>query len=171
MILIEDVYAPDNFEFAINFLYDMLATREEHVNISHKEMPTIIQHRNFVTSHPYKGWFLVCRMVPGELINPIGTVYLSKEDEIGIFLKKDFRGSGVGKQVLDYMYKKFEDVEEIYANISPRNSASISFFSNCGFKYYSTTKQFDDKGEMYEIVQYTYKIVNPQNFYAIVRTS
>jgi len=157
MVDFHDVYDIDHNEEFTRFLYLLLAERKPYMNISHKEMPSYTMHQNFVTSNPYKGWWVIAY---GEDL--VGSVYLGKEDNIGIFIKEQCHHMGVGTAALNFIYKTFEDVELIYANIAPLNSGSIAFFVNNGFKYQSTLKE----GE--EIIQYTYVISNPENFYSIV---
>lgn len=158
MVDFHDVYDVDYNEEFMKFLYELLGERKDYMNISHKEMPTYEQHVHFVMTKPYKGWYVISY---GEEL--IGSVYLSKDDSVGIFIKDKCIGMGVGTAALKFIYKTFDEVETIYANIAPLNSGSIAFFVNMGFKYFSMMK--DDKGH---IIQYTYEIANPENFYATV---
>ena len=66
------------------FLYGLLKERESTVNISHKKMPTYTQHIKFIESKPYSKWYII------RLGNQkIGSAYLSKQNEIGIFITKN----------------------------------------------------------------------------------
>lgn len=155
VVTFHDVYDLDWNEEFIKFLYILLEQRKPYQNISHKEMPDYYQHRNFVRSKPYKGWFVIA--YGDELV---GSVYLGKEDNVGIFLKETCVGMGVGREALKFIYNQFDDVEIIYANIAPLNSGSLCFFSNMGFKYHGILQDKDQN-----IIQYTYKILNPENLY------
>jgi hypothetical protein len=62
------------------FLYDLLLQRNPDANISHKKMPTYEEHVNFVKSSPYSKWYII--EVDGKRA---GTIYLTKQNEIGIF--------------------------------------------------------------------------------------
>jgi len=70
----------------IKFLYDLLKERDPSVNITHKKIPTYAQHKKFVISKPYSKWYIL-----EYNRKKIGSIYLSKQNEIGIFLKKEFR--------------------------------------------------------------------------------
>ena len=41
------------------FLFDLLKERDSYVNISHKKMPTYASHLKFITSKPYKKWYII----------------------------------------------------------------------------------------------------------------
>ena len=70
----------------VKFLFDLLKERNPRVNISHKKMPTYNQHRKFIKSKPYSKWYIILKSK-----QKIGSIYLSKNDEIGIFLSKNFK--------------------------------------------------------------------------------
>ena len=77
------------------FLYELLGERGPWMNISHREMPSYEDHVNFVMSKPYSKWYIIKTNE-----QKIGTIYLSKQDEIGIFLKKNMNGKGIGQKAL-----------------------------------------------------------------------
>lgn len=115
-----------------SLLYDLLAEREDEVNISHKEMPTWEQHLDFIRSKPYQEWsFIIERQ-------PVGVCYLTWDDEIGVFVFKKFQGHGYGKQAVRLLMKK-HGPRRYLANINPRNSRSIAMFEQLGFKLIQQT--------------------------------
>jgi len=119
------------------FLYDLLAERNPKANISHKKMPTFEEHIQFILSKPYKEWnVLMIRNVK------VGSVYLSRQNEIGIFIKKEFQNKGFGKIALDLIIKKNGNIRYL-ANVNPNNTDSINFFTNYGFKIIQNTYEFD----------------------------
>ena len=70
----------------IRFLYNLLKERDSRVNISHRTMPSYEEHTHFVLSNPYSVWYVI------KLKNKkTGSIYLSKQNEIGIFIKKEFQ--------------------------------------------------------------------------------
>ena len=69
------------------FLYELLKSRDPKTNISHKSMPSFKEHVKFVKSKPYNSWYIVIFEK-----SKLGSVYLSKQNEIGIFILKEFRG-------------------------------------------------------------------------------
>jgi RimJ/RimL family protein N-acetyltransferase len=98
-------------------------------------MPAYSQHTKFVSSNPYFRWYIVEN--DGE---KAGSIYLSKNNEIGIFLKKSFRGNKMGKQAIELLIEKHPKSRYL-ANINPKNKKSIKFFKKCGFN----------------LIQYTYE--------------
>lgn len=110
------------------FLYNLLKERDPNVNISHKTMPTFDEHVAFVSSKPYSCWYVI--EFNGK---KSGSIYLSKTDEIGIFIKKSFRGKNLGNTTLELFLKKHPKSRYL-ANVSPKNKKSMKFFKNNGFK-------------------------------------
>jgi len=118
------------------FLYDLLKERESTVNISHKKMPTYAQHIKFIESKPYSKWYVI------KFNNKkIGSVYLSKQNEVGIFIKKNMHSQKLGTSVLNILMKK-NYRKRYLANINPKNKKSIGFFKKNGF----------------ELLQYTFEL-------------
>lgn len=113
-------------------------------------MPTYEQHESFVQNKPYKGWYVIYK--EGDFV---GSIYLSKENNIGLFIRKCHVGEGYGKLALKELINQHPQ-EEYFANIAPFNSNSIAFFMNFGFKYYGM--QHDEYGNL---VQYEFKYTNP----------
>ena len=110
------------------FLYDLLKERESTVNISHKKMPTYAQHIKFIESKPYSKWYII------KFGNKkIGSVYLSKQNEIGIFIIKDMHSKKLGTSILKALIEK-NHRKRYLANINPKNKKSIGFFKKNGFK-------------------------------------
>ena len=121
----------------IRFLYQLLKERDPRANISHKKMPSYSEHEKFVKSKPYDKWYII------KLKNKkIGSIYLTAQNEIGIFIKKDRQGDNLGQQSLFLMIKR-NPRERYLANINPKNSKSIKFFKNNKFN----------------LIQHTYELV------------
>ena len=124
----------------IRFLYCMLKIRDPISRISHKKMPTFEQHKKFVLSKPYKFWYII------KFENKkIGSIYLSKQDEIGIFLKNEFQNKGISQYVL-LTFIKIHPRPRFLANVSPKNKISQKFFQKHGFIH----------------IQQTYELINEQ---------
>ena len=100
------------------FLYDLLMERNPRANISHKKMPTYNEHVSFVSAKPYSKWYVILYRV-----NKVGSIYLTSQNEIGIFIKKSFQNKQIGNIALRKLIKK-----------NPKNKKSISFFKKNGFK-------------------------------------
>ncbi len=119
------------------FLYEMLLERDDRVNISHRKMPTYSQHVKFVMSKPYSKWYII-----NYDNEKLGSIYLSKQDEIGIFIKSTNQRGGVGQKALKLLMQK-NPRNRYLANVNPRNSKSIKFFKKNKFK----------------ILQHTYELI------------
>ena len=100
------------------FLFELLKERGSRVNISHRKMPTYNIHVKFVMSKPYSKWYIIQYQE-----EKIGSVYLSKQDEIGIFIKKGNQGGGIGKKALELLMKK-NPRKRYLANVNPKNRKS-----------------------------------------------
>ncbi len=147
-----DVYGNDElYPNYLRFLHGLLQQRKAYQNISHTEMPPYEMHVRFVTSRPYLHWYIASKN--GKYV---GAVYISKMNEIGIFVLEDFTHLGYGSEILDLLFKKHKNMQVFKANISPLNSDSIAFFANKDFKYLKQCKNSDGK-----IIQYTYMRTNP----------
>lgn len=125
----------------LEFLYNLLLERDSRVNISHKKMPSYDEHIKFVLSKPYTKWYVV--NLDGK---KVGSVYLSKQDEIGIFLKKDIQGKGVGKYALNILMKK-NPRKRFIANVNPKNKNSAKFFRQNGFKLIQHTYELEERND------------------------
>lgn len=110
------------------FLFDLLKERNPKANISHKKMPSYDEHVDFIKSKPYTKWYVILKSN-----EKVGSIYLSKNDEIGIFILKKFQGNNFGVYALNELLKK-NPRKRFLANVNPKNKKSISFFKNNGFK-------------------------------------
>lgn len=120
----------------VQFLYNLLEERKPVTYISHKKMPTYEEHVNFVKSSPYSKWYII--EVDGERA---GSIYLTKQNEIGIFLNEGLQEKGIGSNALNVLIGKNPDLRYL-ANINPENKKSIKFFKKLGFT----------------LIQYTYEL-------------
>ena len=71
----------------------------------------------------------------------VGSVYLSKQNEIGIFLLKEYQGLKLGKNILELLMEK-NPAEMYLANVSPKNHRSINFFKKNKFRLIQYTFEF-----------------------------
>lgn len=120
------------------FLYELLRDRDPSINISHKKMPSYDKHIKFVMSKPYSKWYVIQYDD-----QKVGSIYLSKQNEIGIFIKKEKQNEGIGGRAMKLLLKK-NPRSRYLANVSPKNKKSMSFFKKNGFK----------------LIQYTYELTN-----------
>ena len=66
-------------------------------------------------------------------MNKVGSIYLTSQNEIGIFIKKSFQNRQIGDTALREIIKK-NPKKRYLANVNPKNKKSIQFFKNHGFK-------------------------------------
>ena len=129
-----DVYtvadAPDH-------LWGLLVERSPHENISHHQMPTLAEHISFVAGRPYAAWYLID--VGHE--DYAGAVYLTHQREIGIGIRRKFRGFGYGRMATLALMDKHGPGRYL-ANVAPFNFVSQAMFSDIGAK----------------MIQYTYEL-------------
>lgn len=135
LVVMSDVYIKhkQTYEDNLKFLYELMKEREKHVNISHKEMPTFLEHRIFVDRRPYSYWWIIEKAFGGA---PVGAMYLTDKREIGLFVRKEHQGQGYGDTALEHVKDMLG--RPIYANINPENKQSAKFFSERGFVPYTT---------------------------------
>ena len=115
------------------FLFDLLKQREGTVNISHKSLPDWEEHLQYVKKHDYQLWDII--WVEN---TRIGNIYLTKNDEIGIFIDKKLQFHGYGSKALEEFMKK-NGKKRYLANINPTNYKSIQFFGKHGFTHIQNT--------------------------------
>jgi len=121
------------------FLYNLLMERDARANISHKKMPTYNEHVKFVSSKPYPKWYIILCDV-----NRAGSIYLTSQNEIGIFIKKSFQDKQIGSVVLKKLIQK-NPKKRYLANVSPKNKNSINFFKKNKFKLIQYTFELNNK--------------------------
>jgi RimJ/RimL family protein N-acetyltransferase len=131
---------------ATKFLYELLKEREPHQNISHRDMPTFENHIRFIDSVPYREWLLIFPVpeprFEGQTLflteDPVGAIYLSKQNEIGVSILKAHQGHGYGPLAICMLINRHPG-EQFLANINPDNSRSITLFEGLGFKMLQVT--------------------------------
>ena len=112
----------------VDFLYELLLQRETNTNISHKKVPTFLQHKRFVESNPYSYWYVIF----SKNIK-IGTIYLTNINEIGFHIKKEFKSLQIENIILNKLFEKHPRGRYL-ANVNPKNKKLIEFFKKNGFK-------------------------------------
>jgi RimJ/RimL family protein N-acetyltransferase len=113
-------------------LYQLLSERDEAVNISHRAMPCWGDHVRYVESNPHEAWYFICDP------DPVGACYLSKSNEIGVFVFHNHQKRGYGRAAVKALMEKHGGRRYI-ANINPRNDPSQFLFKNLGFKLVQNT--------------------------------
>lgn len=119
---------------AATYLYALLAEREPHQSISHKGMPTVDEHLIFVRSEPYAEWYLLVCGVD----TVVGSVYLTRANEIGIAVFKAYRRRHLGRLAVQMLIDKHKGCR-LLANIAPGNEPSRRMFEALGFTLIQNT--------------------------------
>lgn len=155
MIRLLDVYAGGYIRHgALEFLYELMKEREPEINISHRELPTFEQHRQFVTRRPYRCWYLIERQAEGkEEPVLIGYVSATNQNEIGIVIRKPFRGCGFGPMailMLTQIHRPLPAEPSVrngrwLANIAPGNARSRHVFESLGFREIQRTYELPEE--------------------------
>ena len=109
------------------FLYELLKNKDPNANISHKKMPSYDEHVEFVISKPYTNWYII----EYDKKN-VGSIYLSKQDEIGISINNDYEYDQIVKPALKLLMK-LNQRKRYLANTSPKDVRSQEFLLKNGF--------------------------------------
>lgn len=135
MIRLVDVYdggeAPQQ---TVDILYRLLAERPPEAAISHRRMPSLEQHRAFVDSRPYEAWYLLEATPP---MGVVGSIYLTKAREVGIFISAGRQGKGYGREAIARLREAHPG--RLLANVAPGNHRSIQFFKKMGARHIQNT--------------------------------
>ena len=126
----ESVY---DVEYAPYFLYALLEQRGANESISHKKMPTMKEHVDFMASRPYKHWYIISVLNVGY----VGAIYLTHQRELGIWIHQSYQRSGYARMAIAQLQQRHPG--PLLANINPRNAKSISLFAALGFKQIQVT--------------------------------
>lgn len=121
---------------AVDILYRLLQERTADQSISHLAMPTYEEHKAFVLRNPYRGWYLLCDGSKDHVY--VGSIYISRKWEIGLFIFKKYQGQGYGTKAVKWIMSKWRGAAH-YANVSPNNPASQKFFEKMGFTHVQNT--------------------------------
>jgi GNAT superfamily N-acetyltransferase len=111
------------------WLYGFLKCRDPKINISHQRVPSWTAHCRYwrdlaPAMFKTKKIILICS-------ERIGYYYITKNDEIGIFIAPKYHRLGIGR---DIVKKELAKNGRIYANVAPGNYRSQCFFKKMGFK-------------------------------------
>lgn len=105
-------------------LYRLLSERTPQESISHRRMPTRREHESFIQSIPYPFWSLI------EDGQTVGSVYLTRQREIGISILKSCRRRGYGSWAFQEVTRLFPG--RILANVNPENEVGVAFLRRMG---------------------------------------
>ena len=155
MIKLVDVYENGKpIPGAIEFLYEIIKERDPEINISHKALPSFDEHARFVLDRLFRLWYLIEFATPSN-IQPtwVGYVSATHLNEIGIVLRKVYRGQGLGPAAIQRMMAMHRPLPAVkswrsgcwLANIAPVNEHSKYMFQKLGFSKISETHAFPEE--------------------------
>lgn len=165
MIRLVDLYQAGLRRGGLEFLYELMKEREPEISISHRELPSFEQHRQFVTRRPYRFWYLIefvadtpeQAVASGGYIAPVWVGYVSAthDNAVGIVLLKVFRGRGFGPLAVEALMKLHRPNPaepsvrngQWLANIAPANERSRRAFECIGFRKIQETFEFQKSNE------------------------
>lgn len=96
-------------------------------------MPSYADHIDFVESRPYEAWYFIQVGIVIPCMKIVGACYLSRQDEIGVFVFSAERGHGYGRKAVQAIIWKHGE-RRYLANINPQNERSIKLFEKLDFK-------------------------------------
>src|SRR5260221_5761064 len=131
-MIFADVYSTDS---ALITLYQLLQERKPEQNISHEKMPTWEEHVAYIAKRPVPHWYLIEDGGPW-----IGSIYLSRRREIGIWIFSAEQRKGYGTAAVHNVMLLHPG--EFYANVAPMNLDSHAFFNRMDFKITQATYKF-----------------------------
>jgi len=134
LIKLIDVYAAKG---SIEFLYSVLAERKVSESISHKRHPSFKEHYAFVQSQPYLGWYIII-----DNVDWLGTCYITKYREVGIWLMPEAKGKGAGKAAMKQLLAMYPG--RVFTNTSIYNEGAKAFYEKCGFRHCANMLEFDN---------------------------
>ena len=120
------------------FLYELLSERKQITFISHKKMPTYEEHVKFIESEPYSKWYII--QIDDK---KIGSIYLTKENEIGIHFFTQYEESERFQNVIKEFFLK-EPQDRYVMNVSPKNEQYIDLAKKLGFHLVQHTYERDE---------------------------
>lgn len=137
----------NTLESAPDILFDLLKERTQEQSISHKKMPSMREHLDFIDSNPYSIW---CLCFTDEDDICIGSIYLTRSKEVGLFIFKEHQGKGYGKRIFKEFIDKFSSYP-VLANINPENEQALGFWKSLGGKTLQFTYLIDSGSEDDEV--------------------
>lgn len=155
MVKLLDIYQGNGIRHgALEFLYELMKERDPEINISHSTLPSFEAHRQFVTRKPYRFWYLLERQAEGRE-EPVWIGYISATyaNEIGIVIRKQYRGNGFGPmaiRILTQAHRPSPASASVrngnwLANIAPANPHSQHIFQKLGFRKLQETYMLNEE--------------------------
>jgi RimJ/RimL family protein N-acetyltransferase len=120
-----DVYSVTD---AADTLWGLLAEREPHQSISHRRMPTLQQHLEFIERRPYAYWYVIDAGAP----DYVGAVYLTHQREIGVGILRAYQRQRFARSAVRMLIERHPG--RFLWNVNPANAASVALCQSLGFR-------------------------------------
>jgi hypothetical protein len=116
----------------IDILYIQLVNRVS--SISHKEIPTLDEHREFVINNPYRAWFII-----KDDGSAIGNIYVQLDNSLGLNCTDDITERKIGS-ILTMIMSELSPLEAVssvrygsyFLNVASSNLSLQKKLSNLG---------------------------------------
>jgi len=102
----------------IEILYDLLKKRK--YSISHAELPSFSDHREFVDKNPYRYWFLI--YLSEEIL---GNFYIQFDNSIGLNIKDKYYS--YIDEVVHFIERNFKPNKELKSKVAPYFSINVPY--------------------------------------------
>lgn len=115
----------------LRYLFQLLAIRK--YPISHSKMPTMEEHCQFVSNHPYYKWMIV--LIDGEMA---GSLYFAFDNSVGLHVADSYEW--LTTNILIRVFREFTPLppspsavrNEFFFNVSPHNQTLIDSLNKIG---------------------------------------
>ena len=102
----------------IEILYDLLKKRR--YSISHTELPSFSDHREFVDKNPYRYWFLI--YLSEEIL---GNFYIQFDNSIGLNIKDKYYS--YIDEIVHFIERNFKPNKELKSKVAPYFSLNVPY--------------------------------------------
>lgn len=126
------------------FVYQLLKERQNEPNVNiNFQMPTYEDHKEYLLDALYFEWYKQAFiMYIGR--KKIGQVYVTKDNEIGVFVLKAYQGKGYGREAVKRIIQATES-DVFTAHVNGANEKSKRLFKALGFKLKRTEELYELK--------------------------
>ena len=131
-------------DIQVDILYKLLLAREH--TISHRSIPDLKNHVDFVKNHPYRAWYIVKRN--GDVL---GSFYLHPNNFLGINLLQP--ELGLVRDIVNFVVEQFRPLPEIkstkpeyfHINVSSEDKLMLSLLKQLGLAEIQVTHKIAGK--------------------------
>tara|TARA_B110000008_G_C16975114_1_gene565536 strand:- start:913 stop:1347 length:435 start_codon:yes stop_codon:yes gene_type:complete len=134
----------NNTDEQLNYLYDSLKKRK--FNVSHHDIPSFSEHKDFVLDNPYRVWVLL--YISDKLA---GNLYIQKDNTIGLHIKDEY--INFFPNIIESVLLKWQPLpgiksvrnDKFIMNVAAGDEKKTSILKNLGAKKIQTSFLLDLK--------------------------